>query len=182
VGFTAYLKPGEHRVEIVGKGAAARVERVVVAAGATQRVDTSDPTPPPAPAPAPVPPAPPAPEPPPKSEPRAFPTAIVLVGAGLTAASFALPIALWRVAAGKRDDADALGVGHTGYASAREDFESARTAQYASYALPAGLGAITLGVAIWGWIHVANDGAGASVEGRLLPAPEGASFDLRLRF
>jgi len=57
--------------------------------------------------------------------------------------SFALPLGLLAVAGGKRDDAEALGAGHTGYADARSSYETARTAYYVSYALPAALGLTT---------------------------------------
>lgn len=68
----------------------------------------------------------------------------VFIGAGATIASVALPLSLFVVASDKRDDADALGPGHRGYAEARASYESWRTAYYVSYALPAALAVTTV--------------------------------------
>ncbi|MEJ7732257.1 MAG: hypothetical protein WKG00_24005 [Polyangiaceae bacterium] len=102
--------------------------------------------------------------PPPSSTPdsaplprRSFPTAWVLVGAGLTAASVALPLVLRSEAEDARADAEDLGAGHTGYAAARDDYESARSTYQAAWALPAALGAITAGIAVYGMVHVSGD-------------------------
>jgi hypothetical protein len=88
---------------------------------------------------------------------RSFPTAWVLVGAGLTAASVALPLVLRSEAEDARADAEGLGAGHTGYAAAREDYDSARSTYQAAWALPAALGAITAGIAIYGIVHVSGE-------------------------
>jgi tetratricopeptide (TPR) repeat protein len=105
-------------------------------------------------APAPPPPAPSAPQassatpaPPPRADvpPKrsTFPTTWLLVGAGATVASLALPIALAFRTQNKRDAAEQLGAGNTAYGGARDDYESARTLYYVSYALPAALAAAT---------------------------------------
>jgi hypothetical protein len=88
---------------------------------------------------------------------RSFPTAWVLVGAGLTAASVALPLALRSEAEDARAEAEGLGAGHTGYADARDDYDSARSTYQAAWALPAALGAITAGIAIYGIVHISGD-------------------------
>jgi tetratricopeptide (TPR) repeat protein len=154
VGFTAYVMPGSHRIDIVGPKGAVRSRQLEIAGGASLRIDTTDPTPrAPVSPPRPVPPPP---EPKTAADEPEFPLAVVLVGAGLTIASFAIPIGLWFVARDERNEATALGAGHTGYAEARDEFDSARTRYLATYAVPAGLGAITLGIAIWGFIHVSQ--------------------------
>jgi hypothetical protein len=126
----------------------------------------------------------------PDEEAPEFPSIVVGVGAGLTVASFALPIALYFRAQGEFDEADELGPGHTGYAAARDEFESANVAYQVSWALPAALGAVTLGVAIWGAVHVSSGDGSAPKEGGtkpkkggaeavLVPAPGGGMFLVR---
>ncbi|HZO16958.1 MAG TPA: tetratricopeptide repeat protein [Polyangiaceae bacterium] len=170
VGYTAYVKPGKHVIVIAAQGGAERRRDIDAAAGSSIQIDTTDPTPRIAPAPTPRPR--PYDEPPPARE---FPTVVVIVGASLTALSFAGPIIAWHLAAEQRNEATALGVGHSQYPIASDEYESARTRYYATYAVPAGLGAITLGVAIWGFIYISNDPAkvraaigpnGVSIEGR----------------
>jgi len=142
--FTAYARPGPLLVEVGVGGPRPRRVDVNLAAGITSDVDATE---------SPIAPPPPpsthgtAPPPPP---PSSFPTVWVVTGAGLTAASIALPIALNARAASKREDAEKLGVGHTDYAAARDEFDSARTLYYASYAVPALLGAVTVAIAIVG--------------------------------
>lgn len=152
VGFTAYVTPGTHVVEIIGADGTVRQESVEVSAGRALAVQTTRPAPQPV--------SPPPPPPPPPvivvDEPPGFPTVLVLLGAGLTAASFVLPGVMFARASDARDEADALGPGHTGYATAREDFEDARTAYELSYLLPAGLGAITATIAIVGAVRMAT--------------------------
>jgi hypothetical protein len=151
VGFTAYVTPGQHSVEVVGADGAVRQETVKVAAGRAIAIQTT------APRPAPQPPEPP---PPPKvvvvEEAPSFPTVWVLIGAGLTAASFVFPGVMYARASDARDEATALGAGHTDYAGARETFADRYTAYELSYLLPAGLGAVTGVVAVVGAITVAT--------------------------
>jgi hypothetical protein len=157
VGFTAYLSAGEHRLSLSAADGAARATRVAVSAGQSVRIDTAlkaTPTVESKPAPAVAPPD--APEPV-ASEERSFPTVVVLIGVGLTAASFALPGVMWGKAADRFQEAEDLGKGHTGYPDKVEEYDEATTAYYASYALPAALGAITLGVAVYGIIHVSGE-------------------------
>jgi len=179
-GFVAYLRPGPHVIEIIGPSGIARLVEVSAAAGESITVDTRDraaepaaptaavPSPPstavpPPPATAPTGPA----EPP---SPAEFPTTLVLVGAGLTAASFVFPAVMWKLADDERAEAEALGPGHTGYAAAVDSFESARTSYELSYILPAALGAATAAVAIWGVVRVSSD---ATVHAAAAPTPTG---------
>ena len=94
-----------------------------------------------------------APPPPRAAEPPRFPFLAVGIGVAATGLSFALPIALRGHAADARATAAALGAGQTGYADALGIYEGARTRYYASFALPAALGAITAGVAIVGGLR-----------------------------
>ena len=134
MGLSVYVDPGSHSVEVTGPSGAKRTEQVDVAAGHTVRIDTRDPQPPPLPPP-PLPPPPPIVIGPPA--PR-FPTVWVLAGAGASVLSFVLPAALGAAASDSREQAEQLGAGHSGYGSALDDFDAARTRYYASYALPAG--------------------------------------------
>ncbi len=151
VGFTAFVTPGRHTVEVVADDGSVRAHAIEVAAGRAIAVSTA-PLAPPAPTP-------PSPLPPPPvlivEEPPTFPTVWVLVGVGLTAASFALPGALFARASDARDRADALGPGHTTYGEARDTFEDRRLAYELSYLLPAGLGLLTGVVAVVGAARVA---------------------------
>jgi len=157
VGFTAYLSPGEHRLSFTAADGAVRATRVAVSAGQSVGIDTAlRATPKAGPKPEPALPQP-APQEPVASEERSFPTLVVLIGVGVTAASFALPGVMWGRAADRFQEAEDLGKGHTGYPDKVDEYDGATTAYYASYALPAALGAITLGVAIYGIIHVSGD-------------------------
>ncbi len=153
-GYTAYVTPGVHQITLTNASGQEREIAVEVLAGRQQIVDTREPEPVPPPlpvAPAPAPVIPPTPR---SEEPPTFPWIPVGIGAGLTAAGFILPALMFQRARTKFQDADALGAGHSGYADARDDYASARTAYQVSYALPAGLGAITAGIAIYGIVRV----------------------------
>jgi tetratricopeptide (TPR) repeat protein len=142
-GFTVYLAPGPRDVEIGTGSSRARRVQVSVVAGGSVDVDASLASPAPAAVQTLGEPTVEASQPPEAA--HRFPTAWLLVGAGATAASFALPIALALRAQSKRDEAASLGIGNTGYAAALRDYEGARTDYYVSYALP---GAIALATAI----------------------------------
>jgi hypothetical protein len=108
-------------------------------------------------------------------EPPSFPTAWVLVGAGLTAASFVLPGIMFARASDARDDADAFGPGHTGYGAARETFDDRRSAYELSYLLPAGLGAITATIAVVGAVRMATWSPAPGTEMACSPLAGGAT-------
>jgi tetratricopeptide (TPR) repeat protein len=146
-GFTAYLAPGEHVVEVRPGTPDVRKINVRTTAGGSVDVDPTDP-PPTDPKPNAVPPRALAPTPPPpEPERRSFPTGWLAAGLALTAASTALPIALTLSAKGKRDDAIALGPGSTRYASAVDDFHRARTTAEVTWIVPAVL-AVATGVVV----------------------------------
>lgn len=155
-GYTAYVTPGVHRVTVISNDGRTSESAVEVLAGRQQIVDTRQPDPAPAPLPAAPEPVPVLPPPSSPQQPPTFPWLIVGIGTGLTAAGFILPAVMYQRGRGAFQDADALGAGHSGYADARDDYASARTAYAVSYALPAGLGAITAGIAIYGIIDVAT--------------------------
>jgi hypothetical protein len=67
---------------------------------------------------------------------HSFPTGWLVAGALVTAASTAIPIGLGFVAKSKKDDALALGPGHTGYRAAIDEFDSARTLSRVSWVVP----------------------------------------------
>jgi hypothetical protein len=146
---------------VIGPHGDVRHQGVEVLAGRQQTFDTSDPTPPTAPL---VPLAAPHVDAPraasapmsPDADAPTFPTMWVVIGGGATALSFILPAVLLDRAASKRDEAEALGPGHTAYADAKQGFDEARTAYELSYALPAALGAITLVVATVGLVRIAT--------------------------
>lgn len=144
---------------------------------ATRAPEPKPPVPPP-PAPTASPPiptaAPPAPGPPPPAahaEGATFPTAVVLIGVGLTGASLALPLVLRGEATSRGDEARALGAGHTGYPEAVEAFESARTAHDVSWILPVALATATVTVAVVGLVLVVGEDG---EEARLGAGPGGA--------
>lgn len=147
-GYVMWLAPGPHTVEIFVGTSRLKTIRLDVVRGQTVDVDTSPPDEPPEPTPAPKP------KPPEDTahEPaaRGGPSTLVLVGAGVTLASVAVPIAFYFVAHGKRDDATALGQGNTGYSDALSSYDKWRTIYLVSYALPATLALVTAGVWIFG--------------------------------
>jgi hypothetical protein len=73
---------------------------------------------------------------------------VLLIGGGVTLASFALPVVFGVRAASLSDDAEALGAGHSGYAQRHDDFTTARTTYWVSFAVPAVLAAATATVAV----------------------------------
>jgi len=72
-------------------------------------------------------------------------------------------------ATARRDEAAQLGPSHSQYADAFETYNSARTAYYSSYALPAAFGAITLTIALIGIATSDDNGDGQVQAGLLLP-------------
>lgn len=138
-GFTAYLSPGEHAIEVFAGSPEVRTVRIQVEAGKAQSIDTAPP---------------PAAPPPPRvvvvqaEEARPeFPSMWILGGGTLAVATLALPLGLGLHASELRSAAEALGRGHSQYSDAVRRFEEARGAYLASYAVPAVLGAATLAVA-----------------------------------
>jgi tetratricopeptide (TPR) repeat protein len=176
VGFTAYLLPGRHRVLVIGAEGHQRVSSLEVLAGRQQTIDTRDPKP--APVSVPMPPPVVRPALPSSEEPPGFPTIVVAIGVGLTAAGFILPAVMYGRASDARTTADDLGAGHSGYPAAVDDFESARRTYRLSWALPGVIGAITAGIAVYGVIRVTTAEPGASPTAILL-GPTGAALETR---
>jgi len=150
-GYIVWLAPGPHTVELFVGTSHVKTVRLEVVRGETVDVETSRPDEPTV--------APSEPKPPPKREPEGpareaapgrGPSTLVLVGAGVTIASVAVPVAFYFVARGKRDDATALGQGNTAYAHAVSTYDTWRTIYLVSYALPATLALVTAGVWIFG--------------------------------
>lgn len=164
-GYVVWLAPGTHTVEVFVGTAHAKMVRVEVVRGAQVEVDT---TPPEEPHPV----VPPREVVQPAPEPSSARTTWLLVGTGATVVSLALPLTLYGVASGKRDDAEALGEGHSGYAEAKSSYDSAKTAYAISYALPVALG-ITTAIVYFAWrtdkdkpVNAAIGPSGAFVYGR----------------
>jgi tetratricopeptide (TPR) repeat protein len=159
-GYTLWLSPGEHEVEVGSGTSRAHRVKVTVTAGGTVEVPTDDAAPPtpssapsPSPSASPAPAASAAPSPAPSTrEGGHFPTAWVLVGAGLTVASAALPIALGLRASSLSQNAKDMGPGSTSYGTAVTDFQSARTLYYASYVVPGLLAAATATIVVVGLV------------------------------
>ena len=159
-GYTLWLSPGDHDVEVGTGTSRAHHVQVTVAAGRTVDVPTDDVAlPSQAPtnsSPAPVVAL-------PQKSARHFPMGWVLVSAGTTLASAALPIVLGLRASSKRDDAQQMGAGSTGYAQAVSDYGDARSLYYYSYAVPALLGAVTATIVVLGLVNSASSDARTEV-------------------
>ncbi len=159
-GFTLYLLPGTHVIELyygtdhaerraVELEAGGKIEIVTVAPPTGVPPETSPPPPQVAPEPRP----PPAPETPPappggSPTPAEFPTTWVASLGGATLASFALPLALGLNAANERRAALRLSPGHSRYADGIDDVDKAKRAYRISYSLPVGLAAATTSVVV----------------------------------
>jgi hypothetical protein len=141
-GYVVWVAPGRHDLEIfVGTDHVKKMRVEVVAGGATD-VDTT-------------PPAPPAVEarvagpqdsatpPPPAS------STWIWIGVGATAVSLAAPMTFYALASGAHNRAEALGPGHSRYADERSSFDTLRTLQYVSYALPAAFALATVGYVLF---------------------------------
>ncbi|MBX3187717.1 MAG: tetratricopeptide repeat protein [Labilithrix sp.] len=139
-GYVVWLAPGPHSVDIFVGTQQQKTITFEIVRGQTVDIDTSPPEEPPPP-------------PPPPQETRPLAPApdatkrIVILGATATAISLAVPLTLFFVAGGKRDDAEQLGRGHSGYADAQSSYDTWRTVYYVSYALPATLALAT--AAVW---------------------------------
>lgn len=151
----AYLAPGPHEVVAISGAQRHRYDANVERGVSVEVVVLGSDLAPPARRGAPDVKPPPPPQRPILLDTPTFPTAWVIAGGALTAVSFAIPIALGVDAWNEANAAAALGRGHTGYADALDAYEGARTRYYATYAVPAVLGAATIAVAIGGAVSVA---------------------------
>jgi hypothetical protein len=136
-GFVVYLAPGEHEVELYSGTARARRVKVVLVAGSTKQLALEAaalaPRPPPAAA---------------LASPAHFPTGWLIAGLAVTAASCALPLGFALDVKAKRNDAEALGSGHTGYVDAVSRFGDARTRYEISWLVPGALALATAAIVI----------------------------------
>ncbi len=144
-GYTVWVTPGTHEIDIAPGSLHPRHTTVNVEAGATTDVDASPPPAPPIAAPSPV--ASPVPSPSPKpAETSSFPTGWIVAGTIATAVSVVLPVSLGIATGNKHDATLMLGPGNTNYPSAVNDYSALRTGYYVSLAVPAVLAAATLTV------------------------------------
>ena len=165
-GYIVWLAPGPHTVELFTGTNRVKTIRLDVVRGETVEVDTTPPVEPPTAAPGVAP----NPQPKPEDTPHEAkagggPSTLVLVGAGVTIASVAVPIAFYFVAHGKRNDAAVLGQGNSGYADAVSSYDKWRTIYLVSYALPATLALVTAGVWLFG-----DGGRGKSAQVAVTPS------------
>jgi hypothetical protein len=139
-GFTAYVSPGEHEIAFLSGDKTIDTQKVTVDAGQIVEV---------APPPSAEEPKPARAESPRETRletVRPFSPLVLYVGAGMTAASFVLPVILYVNASNLVDQ---LRSEEPPNASANAQYSNARNAAYASWALPIGLGAVTAGLAAW---------------------------------
>lgn len=100
--------------------------------------------------------------PPPQAEPGRFPTPWFVAGLSSTVVSFALPLGLGIRTSELREEALALGPGHTRYADNLDTYEDTRAGYYASFALPIALGVATTIIAVWGISEATSSGSGSA--------------------
>lgn len=143
-GYTVWLAPGPHTIELFVGTADVKTVSLEVVGGKTLEVDTSPPEPN-VQAPARMPSGLAAPR---QAEVRrarpSHTNAWVVGGASAAVVSMALPLSLFVLAGDQREEADALGAGHTRYADAKSSYDLTRTMYLVSYALPVGLAVTTL--------------------------------------
>jgi tetratricopeptide (TPR) repeat protein len=137
-GYVVWLAPGRHSIELSLGPHQSWMVAVDIEAGRETHVDTSPPAPPLV-----IEPSPPRPATGMRRADPPFSTTHVYIGAAATLASFALPATLFFMADNKRDDATALGPGHSKYTDARSSYDAWRTAYYVSYAVPVTLALTT---------------------------------------
>jgi hypothetical protein len=191
-GFTVYVTPGAHRVVFAPGTASETVRTVNLQAGEVAEAE------PPPPAPAPTPPITPPPAMTPTTGPKTdatpapghhtehpFSPAFLVVAGGATLVSSLVPILTYKNARGDRNDALAVQNDKTAYATAMDQYNSARTTAYATLAVPLGLGVVTLGLTTWylaGGRQVEDPHPAASKRGApavlptFTPTPGGATF------
>lgn len=141
-GFVVYVEPGAHVVRFAGEKE--DVREIVVRPGQIVEVE------PKAPEPKPV--VPPPPPPPPQLETRIekpFSPIVLWVSAGVTLASFAIPIITYSGALSIKSDYEDPSKTDAERARLETDYESARSNAYATTAVPSILAATTVGLTIW---------------------------------
>ncbi len=124
-GFTLYVAPGTHEVELFSRTPNAEKQTIQVVAGQVATITIPESTA--APTPAPTAPAQKDTLPSPQPEPRSFPTALVAIGSGLTVAAAGTSVFLYTRQSSKREDAEALPRTDPKYAQLRDEHQDART-------------------------------------------------------
>ena len=156
VPFTVFLQPGRHLFEVHNDGQRHTVTLSIERGKLYPLIP--DPAPPRTVAPpAAPPPRVPQPNPgPDDSNPgndHSFPTAVVVVGVALTAASAVASLLLRQRAQDRRSEAAGLGAGHGDYPAARDEYRQAREAYNLSLIVPPVLAAATTGIVV---VHFAT--------------------------
>ena len=193
-GFTVYVTPGAHRVVFAPGTDNETIRTMNLQAG-----EVAEAEPPPS-APPPPPPLPPPFTPPTVATPPAsatptpapghhtehpFSPAFLVVAGGATLVSSIVPILTYKNARGDRNDAIAVQDDKNAYATAMDQYNSARTTAYATLAVPLGLGVVTLGLTTWYLAggHQVEDAPPAaskrrapSIRPTFAPTPGGATF------
>jgi hypothetical protein len=139
-GFTAFVRPGRHKLTFGAGAPTSKTIDVDVTAGALLEVASPAATAPP--------PTPSAREAPAMQTERPFSPVVLYVGAAITAASIALPVGLYFHALGARDDyrnaADDAAAART-----QAEYEDRKDATYVGIAVTASLAAVTGGLTAW---------------------------------
>lgn len=158
-GFTLYVAPGSHEIEIFSRTPKARIRTIQVAAGKVTTVAIPEasrvqtPIAPPSTV-----------KTPPPSTPagvRAFPTALVAIGSGLTLAAAGTSVFLYTRQSSKRVNAEAFSRTDPEYARLRDQHQDARTWYYGGLAVTGVFAAATTVVVL---AHIlAGDDAPAQV-------------------
>lgn len=127
-GFTVYVAPGSHEIELFARTSRAKKQSVQAVAGQVLTIRIPE-----TPAPAPMPKtADRGTTPPPPNKAREFPTVLVALGSGLTLASAGVSVFLYTHQASKRDDAEAIARSDPEYAFLRDEHQDARTLYHVS--------------------------------------------------
>ncbi len=141
-GFATYLEPGDYRLEM-GEGTRMKSRELTLAKGELLTIVAEQLPPPPPP-------------PPPPYRPP-IPVEAVISSGAVTVASLGLPLGMYFRAQGLRANAEAVLPEDPAYPAALEEFSAARTAYFATWAVPAALGATTLALLIVDVVDASTD-------------------------
>ena len=145
-GFTLYVAPGSHEIELFSRTPNATKQTVQVVAGKVATV--AIPESPSAPTPAPTAPAQKDTLPSPQPEPRSFPTALVAIGSGLTVVAAGTSVFLYTRQSSKREDAEAFPRTDPKYAQLRDEHQDARTVYHVGLVVTGVFAAATTAVVL----------------------------------
>jgi hypothetical protein len=159
-GFTLYVAPGKHQIEIHSRTARATLQSVSVRAGQATRITIPS-------VEAPAAPAADRPPEPPTVEPRRFPVALVAIGSGLTLAAGGATVYLYTRQASKRDEAEQVARSDPRYASLRDEHGDARDLYHAGLITTGVLATATAAVVV---VHLLGRDAPVQAHGTAGPA------------